>query len=477
MRELPRAGELIARKYRIERELGAGGMGVVYEAVNIDTDRKVALKWLNPQLSTSEEANERFKREAKVMGRIDHPNVVAAFDCGESDGQLYLVMELLRGKSLREHLPKGPMPVEEACRIMLPVIRGVAAAHAAGVLHRDLKPENIFLCDSPDGLESVPKVLDFGIAKLHSDLEETALSAASALLGTYQYMAPEQLRKQRDLDERVDVYALGVVLYRMLVGTLPYHADNPVDLALQILQTEAPFASTVVPAVPVALGEVVARAIEPNRDKRFQNMHELAVALEPFAGGLRYRGAGTGPQQQQPSQPIYQNRKAAERPVSAQATPFVATFQNQRRKRAWGWSIGGVSGAVALAAAGWFGWVHPSAPDTAPDELSKSSPAADSATADKQPQPRQQLPLAAQIEDASVDAEQGAEWESARPSSAPVELAADAAVAQPTAEPSAPLERHHGRRKTVRQGAAGKDSVEAESPSRTRVGKLSEGEF
>jgi eukaryotic-like serine/threonine-protein kinase len=352
MHDLPKPGDLVGRKYKIIRPIGSGGMGVVYQAINVDTEGHVALKWLNPQLSSSAEATERFKREAKVTARIQHPNVVAVHDCGEHEGQLYLIMELLRGCSLRERLNKEPMVPESACRLLLPVMRGVAAAHAAGVLHRDLKPENIFLCELPDGLEPVPKVLDFGIAKLGYDADETALSAQSAVLGTYQYMAPEQLRRQRDLDARADIYAMGVVLYRMLTGAMPYDADNPVDLALQILQSEAPRLSQHISSAPSELEKAVARALARDRYERYPSMNEFAVALEPFTGGLRYRGSSHDVPKEGPAQPHNVRR------ARAQPTPFADTTApliTQTHGRKWKLTVTAVA-LTALAGLGYKLW-------------------------------------------------------------------------------------------------------------------------
>jgi serine/threonine-protein kinase len=288
---LPKAGDIVGRKYRIAASIGAGGMGVVYEALHVDTEGPVALKWLNPELSSSAEAVERFKIEARAMGRIHHPNVVAVHDLGEHEGSLYLVMELLKGGSLRKRMEQGRMSLAECLQVLFPVMRGVAAAHSVKVLHRDLKPDNIFLAESPDGLEAAPKVLDFGIAKLCSDSERTsAVSAKTTMMGTYQYMPFEQLHGRKDLDDRVDVYALGCVLYSMLSGRLPYQADNPVDLALQMLQADPKPVTVHQSGLPSGLSQVIAKALARDRAERFASVDQFALALEPFAQGLRYRG-------------------------------------------------------------------------------------------------------------------------------------------------------------------------------------------
>jgi serine/threonine protein kinase len=290
---LPTPGDLIASKYRVLDRLGAGGMGVVFEAVNVLTETPVAIKCLNPELAGTAWAIQRFQREARATGRIRHPNVVALHDYGEHEGCLYLVMELLKGASLRVHAVGRQFSAEETCRIMLPVMRGVAAAHAADVLHRDLKPDNVFLAASPDGLEPVPKVLDFGLARLRSEQDDkTVLSSVGAVLGTYQYMAPEQLRPKGELDARVDVYALGVMLYRLLTACMPYAADNPIDLALQILESEPALVTAHVPSLAAPLASVVARALKRDRELRYRSVEELAFALQPFATDTWFRGTG-----------------------------------------------------------------------------------------------------------------------------------------------------------------------------------------
>jgi len=287
-------GDIINGRYRILEQLGAGAMGIVFSAVHIDTEKRVALKWLNPAVSSVPSSAERFKREAKATGRINHPNVVAVHDSGEHDGQLYLAMEFLAGRTLRTHLTEvraGRLSLDEALGLFFPIMRGIAAAHAAGVLHRDLKPENVLLVESPDGLAAIPKVLDFGLAKLRSEAEFAAkLSMPGSVLGTYQYMAPEQIRSQGEVDERADVYALGAMLYEMLSGGPPYRADNPIDLVLQLHASEAPLLDVASASLPDDLAPVVAKALARDRDERFSSVESFAAALEPFTQQLRFRG-------------------------------------------------------------------------------------------------------------------------------------------------------------------------------------------
>ena len=222
-------GEVVADKYRIERLLGSGGMAEVYAAINIRTDRRVALKWILPALAASPEVLARFRREALAAGRINHPNVVTIFDVVEHQGSACLVMELLSGETLADRMKRtGPMAFVEAVAIMLPAMRGVAAAHAHGVIHRDLKPDNIFLCMDADGSIRDCKVLDFGVSKLTvADAATTGdITLSGNVVGTPEYMAPEQVRAGKHADHRIDIYSLGVVFYEMLAGRPPFVGEH-----------------------------------------------------------------------------------------------------------------------------------------------------------------------------------------------------------------------------------------------------------
>jgi serine/threonine-protein kinase len=277
-RALPSAGDVIDERYRIQAELGRGGMGVVFAARNLRTARDVALKWMLPRglarsAAERSEVTQRFEREARAVGRIDHPNVVRVFDVGGDPDSPYLVMELLSGESLRARLSRGPLGWDEALALLLPALSGVAAAHHAGVVHRDLKPDNIFVCK--DGV----KVLDFGVSRMRGDEDHTTLTRTGAMLGTPAYMPLEQLRGSRDVDERTDVYALGVILYEALSGRLPYTAQTAADQAVQLATRRPTALGELVPALKGPRADSVMRALALEPSQRYANVEAFERAL------------------------------------------------------------------------------------------------------------------------------------------------------------------------------------------------------
>jgi serine/threonine protein kinase len=278
----PKPGDLIADKYQIERFIGQGGMAEVFAGLNIRTGKRVALKWISPALATTKEALSRFRREALAAGRINHPNVVTVFDVVEHASSTWLVMELLEGDPLSEILNRvGYMEPEPAVQLLIPAIRGVAAAHAHGVIHRDLTPDNIFICRSADGKPREAKVLDFGVSKLADEsTDQVGITGLGHAVGTPAYMAPEQIRGNIRADARTDVYALGVVLYQMLAGRRPFDGQIYSALMIEIATTDAPRLRSFQPHVPEALEAVVHRAIAREMDQRFVDVKSFLEALE-----------------------------------------------------------------------------------------------------------------------------------------------------------------------------------------------------
>ncbi len=292
-------GEVVAGKYRIERLLGAGGMAEVYEAINIRTDRRVALKWILPALAASPEVLARFRREALAAGRINHPNVVTIFDVVEHQGSACLVMELLAGETLADRMKQtGPMAFVEAVAIMLPAMRGVAAAHAHGVIHRDLKPDNIFLCMDADGSIRDCKVLDFGVSKLTvADAATTGdITLSGNVVGTPEYMAPEQVRAGKHADHRIDIYSLGVVFYEMLAGRPPFVGEHFSGLMLDIMQRDPPPLHTLRTDVPRRLAGVIHRALARDLDRRYADMQTYILAVEAVGRDELNLAMGTPPE-------------------------------------------------------------------------------------------------------------------------------------------------------------------------------------
>ncbi len=278
-------GAVLAGKFRIERVLGQGGMGVVVAAHHLLLDRRVALKFLLPDAVRSEVILARFLREARTAARLQSEHVTRVLDVGTLDeGTPFLVMEYLEGSDLAAALKlRGPLPQEEAVTYVLQACEALAEAHAAGIVHRDLKPANLFLARRPDGTSAV-KILDFGISKASIfDAQDPSLTREAAIMGSPAYMSPEQLRSARDVDHRTDVWSLGVVLYELLTGRVVFDAETLPDLHVQILSAAPSSVRLRRPELLPALDAVVMRCLEKDPARRFAGVAELAAALAPFA--------------------------------------------------------------------------------------------------------------------------------------------------------------------------------------------------
>jgi len=285
-------GQTLDGKYHLERLLGQGGMGAVYLATHLGTERYVALKLIAPQFMRNEEFVERFKREARAAGRMQHPNAVTVTDFGATDdGYLYIVMELLEGRTLRDLVAHdAPLDPARAVSLMLQACAAVGAAHEAGLIHRDLKPANIFIEQRPN-FPAVVKVLDFGVAKFaveeHEDDYDT-LTQVGAIIGTPRYMSPEQCSGAAQLTPAADVYSLGIILYEMLTGVAPFNAETPLAIALKQV-SEAPVPpGEVVASVPAELEQVVLHALAKNPSDRPADANELRTELHALADDLGF---------------------------------------------------------------------------------------------------------------------------------------------------------------------------------------------
>jgi serine/threonine-protein kinase len=279
---LPGPGDVIAAKYRVERVIGAGGMGAVLAARHIELDERVAIKMLLPHLPVTGEASARFLREAKAAIRIKNEHVVRVLDVGRTGGGApYIVMEFLEGCDLGQLLEhQGPLSVEDTVLYVTQACEAIAAAHAMGIVHRDLKPANLFLTTAGDGTPCV-KVLDFGISKLAEPSASPAagLTSTATVMGTPCFMSPEQLRSTRDVDARADIWSLGAILHALLTGTPPYDGESNADVSAKIIRDAPIPLRTFVPEAPADLEALVLRCLEKDPARRFQDVVSLAAAL------------------------------------------------------------------------------------------------------------------------------------------------------------------------------------------------------
>jgi eukaryotic-like serine/threonine-protein kinase len=280
-------GELLAGKYRVERVLGAGGMGVVVRVVHVENGGVFALKFLRPSVGRDPVAAQRFLREAAAAGRIRSPHVVTISDVGElASGVPYLVMEFLEGTTLEKELVGGQrLPLERASDLALQVAEGLAAAHAMGVLHRDIKPANLHLGRSSDDRDLL-KIADFGVSKIldPDGPEGQHLTRTQTSVGSPLYMAPEQMRSARTADFRADQWSLGAVLYRTATGSLPFDAKSLPRLCVQVMTADFIPVRTRCPDLPDEFAAVVERCLRLSADERFVDVAAFAEALAPFAG-------------------------------------------------------------------------------------------------------------------------------------------------------------------------------------------------
>ena len=276
-------GDVLAGKYRVERVLGAGGMGVVVAAHHLQLDEKVALKFLRPAALGDADAVARFDREARAAVKIKSEHVARVIDVATlPDGAPYMVMEYLEGGDLSAWVEqRGPLPVEQAIEFVLQASVAVAEAHALGIVHRDLKPANLFCVRRADGQLSI-KVLDFGISKL-TEASGMAMTKTSSLMGSPFYMSPEQMRSSKDVDAQADIWALGIIVFELIVGRPPFQANSITELAIKVSSERTPSIRGWRPEVPGGLEAVVEKCLEKDRSHRYANVAELAQALLPFA--------------------------------------------------------------------------------------------------------------------------------------------------------------------------------------------------
>jgi serine/threonine-protein kinase len=284
--------DLVAGKYRLVRMIGQGGMGSVWEGEHVTLGTRVAIKFIEHELADSDEARSRFDQEARAAAKLQSRYVVAVHDHGlMPDRRPFIVMEYLQGQTLEDRtVARGRLDLVETSLIIAQVAKGLAKAHELGIVHRDLKPENIFLTDSPDDDEQVAKIVDFGIAKFTEGAPAGMSSSTrtGTILGTPVYMSPEQARGLRDIDFRSDLWALGVVVYRCVVGRLPFQGEAVGDIVVKICTQDPVLPTQVDPMLPRGLDTWFSRCVARERQERFASVKELAATLLVVAGVISH---------------------------------------------------------------------------------------------------------------------------------------------------------------------------------------------
>jgi serine/threonine-protein kinase len=349
-------GTVLSERYRIEAKLGSGGMSTVYLARDETLDRPVAIKVLHREMSEQPDQIERFRQEARAVAKLSHPAVVSVIDAGDDRGHPYIVFEYVEGETLKQRIARlGALDVQDALAYAIEIARGLGVAHSRNLVHRDVKPQNVLI-----NMAGRAKVTDFGIAR---QLEQAGMTATGRVLGTTDYVAPEQAMGQ-GVDQRSDIYSLGIVLYEMLTGEIPFTADSQVGVAMKHVNEELPDVQTRRPEVSAAVALVVERSTAKSPAHRYQTIEEMEDDLET---ALEVEAARTGT-------------------TTAEATSVLETVpQSQRKLRGRArWSLAGVLLLLVLAGAT-LGVVHlissgalggggdeddePAAPDVAPVAL------------------------------------------------------------------------------------------------------------
>jgi len=366
----PRPPEgLVAGKYRITRLLGRGGMGSVWEGVHESLGTRVAVKFIDSEHATSDEIRQRFVNEARAAARLRSKHVVQVYDQGVGeDGRPYIVMEFLAGEPLDARLERlGRLSPLDTARITLHVCRALSKAHDAGIVHRDLKPENVFLVHDEEDQTDVAKVVDFGIAKF-TDTGTTGSSSTrtGAVLGTPQYMSPEQARGLRAVDRRTDLWSLGVIVYRALTGVLPFKGEAVGDLLVNVCTADAPLPSSMVSDVPPGFDDWMRRALAREPERRFQSAAELCDSLAEVCG-LDARLVTAPASGEAPV------RERAPVPGAVTASPFATTPAPSRPHTRLPWAALALLFVVVTAG---VVFIARSASHPAPEPGAEASPAA-----------------------------------------------------------------------------------------------------
>ena len=393
----PTEGDVLAGKFRIERVLGVGGMGMVVSAMHLHLDERVAIKFLLPEALTNAEAVARFGREARAAVKIKSEHVARVIDVGALEtGAPYMVMELLRGQDLSQVLrDSGALPIAVAVQYVLQACEALAEAHAIGIVHRDLKPANLFLTARADGSPCI-KVLDFGISKVSSPSgsgSDMGMTRTQSIMGSPLYMSPEQMASARDVDQRGDIWAVGCVLYELVTGRVPFEAETMPQLCTLILHTDPPPPRSIRAEVPESLDHVILRCLRKDRNQRYPDVAALAADLAVFSPDLGPRSAARISRVLSSSgmstTPLTSSNPALQVAGSSTGAAW-GTTQTARGSRAVWYGLGGVAAAAIVGLGLWkasasHGGPTPgasvtTAPSKPPDEL-KTAAAAPPASA------------------------------------------------------------------------------------------------
>ncbi|MEX1358477.1 MAG: Stk1 family PASTA domain-containing Ser/Thr kinase [Gaiellaceae bacterium] len=337
-------------RYRIVRKLGSGGMATVYLAEDQELGRRVAIKILNERHANDDQFVERFRREAKNAAGLSHPNIVSIYDRGEAEGTYYIAMEHLQGRNLKELISaRGPAPVHIAVDVTRQVLAALSNAHKNGIVHRDIKPHNVMVDD-----DRRVKVTDFGIARAGA----SQMTEAGSIVGTAQYLSPEQARGA-GVDQRSDLYSVGVVLYELLTGKVPFTGESPVEIAMKHLSDTPPPPSELNPEVPEDLDMIVMRALAKDPARRYQSAEQMNADLERVA-----RGLGVSPETEEAATQIIAGANAMPTQISRAPTvagppayPAESVYydyeEEPRRRPIWPWIVAALLVIGALVG-GWY---------------------------------------------------------------------------------------------------------------------------
>ncbi len=457
--DTPRSGDILAGKYRVERVIGEGGMGVVLAATHLRLGQRVAIKLMRKD-AINEEAVERFLREARALVRLRSEHVTRVIDVGEAEnGVPFMVMEYLEGSDL-SHLvhQRGALAVKDAVEYLLQACEAIAEAHAAGIIHRDLKPANLFLTRAPDGSDSI-KVLDFGISKSNEPEDgpqSKNLTATTTVFGSPAYMSPEQMRSARYADVRSDIWSLGVILYELLAGVIPFDGATYPDLVIAVNMHQPAALSTYRREVPAGLEAATFRCFEKKPEKRFASVAELAEAIATFGhpdAEAKARRIGRTmssalPLEPAPKEASSRQRAAGIDPPSGAVASITAVADTSaaqvasrdRRLVLAGVAMGTVGVLITI-----FALVRPSgaarggssdlpAQSASPPIAATTAPTTEAPARQAAPEPRVDVDVASALP--STTAAAPPQSSAPRPSASP--RASAVAVAPPTAIPAAP---------------------------------------